>query len=164
MSKKIMTSAEKGICAAVQDDIPLEPKPFEMLAKKAGISEDEFIKKVNEFLDKGYIRRFGAAIRHRKAGITANGMGIWIVPEADRERIGKIMATFKEGSHCYERPSFEGWPYNLFTMIHGRTKEDCYEVAKKISEATGIKEYRLLFSSQEFKKESMVHFKEGLRW
>ena len=158
MSKKIMTSAEKGICAAVQDDIPLEPKPFEILAKKAGISEDEFIKKVNEFLDKGYIRRFGAAIRHRKAGITANGMGVWIVPEADRERVGKIMASFKEVSHCYERPSFEGWPYNLFTMIHGRTKEDCYEVAKKISEATSIKNYKLLFSSQEFKKESMVYF------
>jgi len=158
MSKKIMTSAEKGICAAVQDDIPLEPKPFEMLAKKAGISEDEFIKKVNEFLDKGYIRRFGAAIRHRKAGITANGMGVWIVPDEDRERVGKIMASFKEVSHCYERPSFEGWPYNLFTMIHGKTKEDCYEVAKKISEATGIKNYKLLFSSQEFKKESMVYF------
>ena len=158
MSKKIMTSAEKGICAAVQDDIPLEPKPFEMLAKKAGISEDEFIKKVNEFLDKGYIRRFGAAIRHRKAGITANGMGVWIVPDEDRERVGKIMASFKEVSHCYERPSFEGWPYNLFTMIHGRTKEDCYEVAKKISEATSIKNYKLLFSSQEFKKESMVYF------
>src|SRR3989337_411504 len=91
MSKKTMTSAEKGICAAVQDDIPLEPKPFEILAKKAGISEDEFIKKVNEFLDKGYIRRFGAAIRHRKAGIPANGMGVWIVPEADRKSVGKIM-------------------------------------------------------------------------
>ena len=158
MSKKIKTSAEKGICAAVQDDIPLEPKPFEILAKKAGISEDEFIKKVNEFLDKGYIRRFGAAIRHRKAGITANGIGEWIVPDEDSARVGKIMASFKEVSHCYERPSFEGWPYNLFTMIHGRTKEDCYEVAKKISEATGIKNYKLLFSSQEFKKESMVYF------
>ena len=159
MSKKTMTDVEKAICAAIQDDIPLEPRPFEKLAKKIGISEDEFIKKANDFLEKSYIRRFGAAIRHRKAGITANGMGIWIVPEADRERVGKIMATFKEVSHCYERPSFEGWPYNLFTMIHGRTKEDCYEVAKKISEAAGIKEYKLLFSSTEFKKESMVYFK-----
>jgi len=159
MSKKTMTAAEKAICTAVQDDMPLEPRPFEVLAKKVGVSEEEFINKVQEFLDKGYIRRFGAAIRHRKAGITANGMGVWIVPDADRERVGKIMATFKEVSHCYERPSFEGWPYNLFTMIHGRTKEDCYEVAKKISEAAEIKEYKLLFSSTEFKKESMVYFK-----
>ena len=154
MSKKTMTEAENAICAAIQDDIPLETRPFEKLAKKIGISEDEFIKKANEFLEKGYIRRFGAAIRHRKAGITANGMGVWIVREADRESVGKIMASFKEVSHCYERPSFEGWPYNLFTMIHGKTKEECYATAKKISEATGIKDYKLLFSSQEFKKES----------
>ncbi|MBI5327737.1 MAG: Lrp/AsnC family transcriptional regulator [Deltaproteobacteria bacterium] len=158
MSKKTMTDVEKAICTAIQYDIPLDPCPFETLAKKVGIPEDEFINKANEFLGKGYIRRFGAAIRHRKAGITANGMGVWVVPDEDRERVGKIMATFKEVSHCYERPSFEGWPYNLFTMIHGRTKEDCYDVAKKISEATGIKGYKLLFSSQEFKKESMIYF------
>ncbi|MDP2682250.1 MAG: Lrp/AsnC family transcriptional regulator [Deltaproteobacteria bacterium] len=158
MSKKTITNTEKAICAAVQDDIPLEPRPFETLARGIGISEGEFIKNVQELLDKGYIRRFGAALRHRKAGITANGMGVWIVQEADRERIGKIMASFKEVSHCYERPSFDGWPYNLFTMIHGKTKEECYETARKISEATGIKDYKLLFSSQEFKKESMVYF------
>lgn len=158
MSKKTMTDTEKAICAAVQHDIPLDPRPFEKLAKEIGMPEGEFIKKVQEFLDKGYIRRFGAAIRHIKAGITANGMGVWIVPEADRERVGKIMASFKEVSHCYERPSFEGWPYNLFTMIHGRTKQDCYETAEKISEATGVKDYKLLFSSKEFKKESMVYF------
>lgn len=158
MSKKTMTNTEKAICAAVQYDIPLEARPFEILAKGIDIPEEEFIKKIQEFLDKGYIRRFGAALSHRKAGITANGMGVWIVPEKDRESVGKIMASFKEVSHCYERPSFEGWPYNLFTMIHGKTKEECYATAKKISEATGIKDYKLLFSSQEFKKESMVYF------
>ena len=78
MSKRTMTETENAICAAIQDDIPLETRPFEKLAKKIGISEDEFIKKANEFLEKGYIRRFGAAIRHRKAGIAANGMGVWI--------------------------------------------------------------------------------------
>lgn len=158
MSKKTMTNTEKAICAAVQYDIPLEARPFEILAKGIDIPEEEFIKNIQEFLDKGYIRRFGAALSHRKAGITANGMGVWIVPGEDRERVGKIMASFKEVSHCYERPSFEGWPYNLFTMIHGKTKEECYATAKNISEATGIKDYKLLFSSQEFKKESMVYF------
>lgn len=158
MSKKTMTEIEKRICKEVQGDIPLTSRPFKELAEKIGISEDEFISKTNEFLKNGYIRRFGAALRHRKAGITANGMGVWVVPEPERERVGRIMASFKEVSHCYERPSFEDWPYNIFTMIHGKTKEECYAVAKKISEATGIKEYKLLFSSQEFKKESMVYF------
>lgn len=153
-----MTNTEKAICKAVQDDIPLESQPFGKLAKQIGISEDEFIKTVQRFLDTGYIRRFGAAIRHREAGIMANGMGVWIVPDTERERVGNIMASFKEVSHCYERPTFEGWPYNLFTMIHGKTKEDCYAVANKISEATGIKGFKILFSSQEFKKESMVYF------
>ncbi|MBI5681641.1 MAG: Lrp/AsnC family transcriptional regulator [Deltaproteobacteria bacterium] len=153
-----MTDIEKKICKEVQEDIPLIPRPFEELADKINISEDDFILKVNGFLEKGYIRRFGAAIRHRKAGITANGMGVWIVSEQDRERVGKIMASFKEVSHCYERPSFEDWPYNLFTMIHGRTKEECFDTAKRISDATGIKKYKILFSSQEFKKESMVYF------
>jgi len=160
MAKKDMTDIEKAVCNLVQGDIPLTTRPFLKLAQKVGISEEEFISKVQEFLDKGYIRRFGAAIRHREAGITANGMGVWVVPEAEREKVGRIMASFKEVTHCYERPSFPGWPYNLFTMIHGRTREDCLEVARRISEATGIgiKGYRLLFSSREFKKESMVYF------
>ncbi|MBI5892516.1 MAG: Lrp/AsnC family transcriptional regulator [Deltaproteobacteria bacterium] len=158
MGKKAMTDIEKQVCKLVQGDMPLNPQPFKELADKIGISEDAFISKINEFLENGYIRRFGAALRHRKAGITANGMGVWIVPESERERVGNIMASFKEVSHCYERPSFEDWPYNLFTMIHGRTKEECFEVAKRISDAAGIKEYNILFSSQEFKKESMVYF------
>lgn len=158
MGKKGMTDIEKAVCRAVQGDIPLTPRPFLKLAQEVGISEEEFISKVQEFLDKGYIRRFGAALRHREAGITANGMGVWVVPPPERERVGRIMASFKEVTHCYERPSFEGWPYNLFTMIHGRTKEECLEVARRISEATGIKEYRLLFSYREFKKESMAYF------
>lgn len=158
MSKKLLTALEEKICKAVQDDVPLTSRPFKELADRIGISEDEFISKVSEFLENGCIRRFGAALRHRKAGITANGMGVWVVPESERERVGSIMASFKAVSHCYERPSFEDWPYNLFTMIHGRTKEECFETAKKISDATGIKEYKILFSSQEFKKESMVYF------
>ncbi len=158
MGKKDMTETEKAICHAVQFDIPLIPRPFEKLANEIGVSEGFFIQKVQEFLDKGYIRRFGAALRHRKAGVTANGMGVWKVPEEDRESTGNIMASFKEVTHCYERPSFPGWDYNLFTMIHGKTKEDCFEIAGRISEATGITEYKLLFSSREFKKESMVYF------
>jgi DNA-binding Lrp family transcriptional regulator len=158
MSKKTMTELEKNICKAVQGDMPLTPRPFKELSEKLGIPESEFIAKVAEFLDKGYIRRFGAALKHRKAGITANGMGIWKVPEGDREKVGKIMSSYKEVTHCYERPSFPGWDYNLFTMIHGRKKEECYETAERISEATGIKNYKLLFSSREFKKESMVYF------
>ena len=149
---------EKKFIRLLQGDIPLTARPFREIARRIGISEDRCLEMGREFKAKGYIRRFGATLRHRQAGFNANGMGVWVVPERDRERVGKIMASFKEVTHCYERPAFEGWPYNLFTMIHGRTKEECFEIAGRISKATGITDYRLLFSSREFKKTSMRYF------
>lgn len=149
---------DKSLIRLLQGDISLTERPFKEISEKMGISEKEVIERGKTFLEKGYIRRFGATLRHRQAGFSANGMGVWIVPEEDRERVGGIMATFKEVTHCYERPSFEGWPYNLFTMIHGKSKEECFEIAKRISEATGIKKYGMLFSSKEFKKTSMKYF------
>lgn len=153
-----MNESEKKLCALLQGDIPLSERPFEEIGEKVGMSESEVIEHGKKYLEAGIVRRFGATLRHRQAGFSANGMGVWIVPEEDRERVGKIMASFKEVTHCYERPCFEDWPYNLFTMIHGQDKEECFEVAKKISEATGVKEYHLLFSSREFKKTSMKYF------
>ncbi len=87
-------------------------------------------------------------------------MVVWRVPAKQVEKVGKIMATFKEVSHCYERLTYPGWPYNLFTMIHGRTKEECEEVARKISKATDTKDFKLLYSTREFKKVSMKYFVE----
>lgn len=150
--------ADKNFIRALQGDIPLTERPFREIAEKLGISESQVIEKGKAFKEKKYIRRMGATLRHRQAGFSANGMGVWIVPEADRERVGAIMATFNEVTHCYERPSFEGWPYNLFTMIHGQSKEECFEVAARISKATGIADYNMLFSSREFKKTSMTYF------
>ncbi len=155
---EMFEETDKSLIRSLQGDIPLIERPFKEIAEKIGISEKEVIERGKTFLEKGYMRRFGATLRHRQAGFSANGMGVWIVPEEDRERIGGIMATFKEVTHCYERPSFEGWPYNLFTMIHGNSREECFEIAEKISEATGIKDYDMLFSSREFKKTSMKYF------
>lgn len=158
MTEPIFDETDKGLIRHLQGDIPLTERPFREIAEKMGISESALIERARQFKEKGYIRRFGATLRHRQAGFSANGMGVWIVPEEDRERVGKIMATFKEVTHCYERPSFEGWPFNLFTMIHGQSKEECFEVAERISGATGITDYKLLFSSREFKKTSMQYF------
>ncbi|MBI5043624.1 MAG: Lrp/AsnC family transcriptional regulator [Nitrospirae bacterium] len=155
-----LTETEKWIIRIIQDDMPVAEQPYKVIADHLGISEAEVIAKIKEFRKKGYIRRFGATLRHREAGISANGMGIWIVPKEDAERIGKIMASFKEVTHCYERPTFPDWPYNLYTMIHGKTREDCEAVAKKISEAIGIQDYKLLYSTKEFKKTSMRYFED----
>ena len=156
-----LTEKEKSLIRIIQADIPVAEQPYKAIAEQLGTTEAEVIAKIKEFREKGYIRRFGATLRHREAGISANGMGIWIVPKDDAERVGNIMSSFKEGTHCYNMPTFSYLHYNLYTMIHGKTREDCEAIAKKISEATGIKEYSLLYSTKEFKKTSMKYFEGG---
>ncbi len=155
-----LTEEDSKIIAAIQGDIPLTEEPFKEIAEKLGIPEDRLMGKVRSYQEKGYIRRFGAALRHRESGFKANGMGVWKAPPERAREVGEIMASFDQVSHCYQRPTFPGWDYNLFTMIHGRTEEECHTAARAISEATGIKEYRVLFSSRELKKSTMLYFQE----
>ncbi|MBC9783177.1 Lrp/AsnC family transcriptional regulator [Heliobacterium chlorum] len=156
----MLTEVDKKLIRLLQDDLPVTSRPFAVLAEQVGLTEEEVIARTKEYQEKGYMRRFGVALRHREVGFTANGMGCWDVPEERAEEVGKIMATFREASHCYQRPRFEGWPYSHFTMIHGESREECEAVAKRISEATGITNYRLLFSTEELKKTSMRYFME----
>jgi len=154
-----ITELDKKIMKCLQGDIPSTLTPYKDIAESAGTTEEQVIARINFYREKKWIRRFGATLRHAKAGFKANGMGVWKVPNPeDRQRLGEEMASFQEVSHCYERSSFDDWPYNLFTMIHGESKEDCERVARRISEKTGVKEYRMLYSAREFKKSSMKYF------
>lgn len=148
----------KKLVKGLQHDLPLTSRPYKEIASKSGITEEELLRSIKELQDTGIIRRIGAVVRHHRLGITANGMGVWKVSENDTERIGAIMASFPEVSHCYQRPVFADWPYNLFTMIHASTLEECEDIAARISEKTGLKDYKLLFSSKEFKKCSMIYY------
>jgi DNA-binding Lrp family transcriptional regulator len=154
-----ITDLDKKIMKVLQADISPSLTPYKDIAESVGIPEEEVLARINSYKTKKWIRRFGATLRHAKAGFTANGMGVWKVPNPDdRQRLGEEMAAFTEVSHCYERPSYEDWPYNLFTMIHGQSKQECEEIARRISEKTGVREYTLLYSSKEFKKSSMKYF------
>jgi DNA-binding Lrp family transcriptional regulator len=153
-----LTEQEKRIVRELQEDISLCYKPFQAIALNLGIAEEDLLTKVEEFKERGVIRRFSAVLRHRNVGIVANAMGVWCVPEEKAERVGAIMASFPQVSHCYQRVKQHNWPYNVYTMIHGKTTEDCEHVAKKISQDTGITDYRLLYSTRELKKSSMKYF------
>ncbi len=156
----MFTELEKKIIRELQGDLPLTKRPYKELADKLGIGEAELVAKVKEFTEQGIIRRFGAALRHREVGFTANAMVIWDVPDEQALDVGKIMATFNEVSHCYQRPRYPGWPYNMFTMVHGQSKQECEATAARISEKVGIKGYGLLYSTAELKKDSMKYFME----
>ena len=157
MSFKI-NDIEKKIIGILQKDIPLVPRPFAIMADEIGIDEDQFVKCVKSLVDRGIIRRFGATLRHQEAGFNSNAMVAWIVQEDVIEDIGNIMAQFNEVTHCYYRQPQKDWKYNLYTMIHGDQRDECYDIARRMSEKSGIKEYALLFSEKEFKKTSMEYF------
>jgi DNA-binding Lrp family transcriptional regulator len=160
----VLTIDEKALARLLQDDLPDVEAPFAALADALvaqGVPADEpwVLERTRAWADAGVIRRFGAAIKHAKTGFTANAMGVWDCPdEAEVERVGPIMASFAEVSHCYQRPRRPTWPHDLYSMIHGHSREECEEVAARIREATGLPPARLLYSAREFKKSSMRYF------
>jgi DNA-binding Lrp family transcriptional regulator len=99
-----------------------------------------------------------AVLHHREAGFRANAMGVWVVPSERAEEVGQIMGSFRGVSHCYLRPTYPDWPYSIFTMVHGQKATDCQAIIDAIAEATGIREYALLYSTKEYKKIRLRYF------
>ncbi len=158
----MFTQLEKKIVTELQEDLPLSSHPFKLIADRIGMKEEELLAKIREMKARGIIRRFGAVLRHQKTGYVANAMVVWRVPEERAKEVGSIMASFKEVSHCYQRAICPDWTYNLFTMIHGKSGEECERIATLISEKIKIEDYRLFYSTRELKKTSMKYFqKEG---
>jgi DNA-binding Lrp family transcriptional regulator len=155
---KRFTPLEKRLIAELQSELPESLYPYQAIAKKLAVSEPWVLNKIRTWVRQGIIRRIGAILYHRQAGFKANAMVIWKVPQRRVNRVGKIMASFPEVSHCYQRVTYPNWKYNLYTMVHGKTKKDCERTAHQIALKTGISDYQLLFSIREFKKQSMRYF------
>jgi len=123
-----------------------------------GIHEEELLDRIKSLKEQGILRRLGATLYHQRVGFKANAMVAWYVPNDLIDETGFLMATFTEVSHCYQRKIEEKWRYNLFTMIHGKSKKDCQSICKRIAEKTGIKDYVLLLTLKEYKKTSPQYF------
>ena len=147
----------QAICE-LQEDLPMISRPFDDMAQRLGVTIRELFCIAAEFEERGIMRRYSAVLHHRRAGFMANGMGVWKVPAERSEEVGKKMAAHPAVTHCYERPTFPDWPYTHFTMIHATSKEGCEGVVGEISEATGITDYLLLYSTREYKKTRVRYF------
>src|SRR6476661_5330417 len=162
--KNLETKAEKiseldrEYIRQLQKDIEIVKEPFKIITENLGISSTDLFNKIKEYEKIGIMRRFAAILRHRQAGFTANGMIVWKIPEEKVDDKGLKIASFPQVSHCYRRPVYPDWEFNLFSMIHARTIEAAEKIAKEISTVIGIKEYKILFSSREFKKERVKYF------
>ncbi len=153
-----MDNLREKLVRELQGDIPLVAEPFSEIAKRLGCSEAQVLEEIAKLSLEGIIRRFGAILGHRQAGFACNVLVMWEIPEAMVDKAGEYMASFEEVSHCYLRDTPEDWPYNLYTMIHGRNKEEVNRVVEGIAEKVNPCRYRVLKSVREFKKTSMVYY------
>jgi DNA-binding Lrp family transcriptional regulator len=157
-AKDPLTPADKQMIRVLQQDLAVEERPFDRWARQAQVSTPELLAAAWRFKDQKRMRRFSAVLRHREAGFSANAMGVWAVPAGKEEEFGKAAATFAAVSHCYLRPTYEDWPYNVFTMVHAPTPERCQEVFAAIAEVTGVHNFGALYSTREFKKTRVKYF------
>ena len=139
------------------------PSPTPAAAAALGLSQQELLDHLAAMQERGLLRRVAAILYHRRAGFSANGMGVWKVPDEQILEIGCRMAAVRGISHCYQRPTYEDWPYSVFTMAHGRSKEECDAILDAIAEQTGISERATLYSSTEFKKIRLLYFTEDFK-
>lgn len=153
-----LTDRDKDAIRALQLDLPATARPFLELAEQFGFNEQDLIDRGLQFQRTGQMRRYAAVLAHRKAGFTFNGMGVWKVPVERLEECGLTMASYRGVSHCYERPTYPDWPYNLFSMTHGRTKQDCEDVLTAIAKECSLDEYIVLYSTKEYKKTRVSYF------
>ncbi len=160
-----VTDEDIATIRATQGPMEVLREPFAPAAERLGVSQAAVLERLASLRERGALRRVAAILFHRRAGFSANGMGVWQVPEDEVLETGKRMAAFRGVSHCYQRPTYADWPYSVFTMAHGRSKEECDAILSSIADATGIHERATLYSSTEFKKVRMLYFTDSFaRW
>lgn len=158
MQAQPLTEKEIELIRRCQQNIPLSHDPFGDIARELQVEEEWLYATLRRWKENKTLRRFTAILYHQNAGYNANGMSVWQVPERRIVEVGKKMAAFPEVSHCYHRPALPNWPYNVYGMLHGKSKEEVEQIAEMISKKIGISEYTILFSVREFKKSSMQYF------
>ena len=151
---------DKQVIREAQEDLPLVSRPFDDMAQRLSLTVPELFAQLSEYQERKLMRRFSAVLYHRRSGFRANAMIVWKVPPERSEEVGMIMAENAAVTHCYERPTFPDWEYSHFTMVHAPTRDECEEIGRDISRATGITDNLLLYSTREYKKTRVRYFVE----
>lgn len=153
-----LTANEIEIIRLLQKDLPLHPRPFDVLARGSKLSGEELVAAARLFAERQQMRRFAALVDARRSNFSASVMGVWRVSADEVDAVGARMAAHKSVSQCYLRPTYEDWPYNVFTIVHGRSVDECEAILGELSEATGVDEMRALFPVKEFKRTRLAFF------
>jgi siroheme decarboxylase len=166
LEKQPYDELDVAVIRATQGDLPVVPEPYAAAAAELGMGADDLVAHLRGMADRGLLRRVAAILFHRRAGFSANGMGVWQVPDDRIAEVGPRMAAYRGISHCYQRPTYADWPYSIFTMAHGRSKDECDAILDAIAaENPEIQDRATLYSSTEFKKIRLLYFTEDFkRW
>ncbi len=147
-----LTPREIDCVRLLQRDLPLQPRPFEALAKNGGVPADELISTAKSLLKRGYMRRFSVSAQSRKPGFSTSAMAVWVVPEDRVDELGTLMSQHRAVSHCYLRPVYADWPYNLYTIVHGRSVDECESIINDLATDSGLTDKQALYPTREYKK------------
>jgi DNA-binding Lrp family transcriptional regulator len=147
-----LTPLEIECVQLLQRDLPLQPRPFDAIARTAGVGAEELLASARALHKRGQIRRFSATVHPRKAGFTASAMGVWVVPESNIDDYAAKLAQHRAVSHCYLRPVYDDWPYNLYTTVHARSVDECESVINDLAIDSGLSQKQALFPTKEYRK------------
>jgi siroheme decarboxylase len=153
-----LTPLEIEAVRLLQRDLPLQPRPFDALARTSTVDADDLLSSARTLLQRGQIRRFSAAVPARKQGFTASAMGVWIVPQENADEYAAKMVQHRAVSHCYLRPTYDDWPYNLYTTVHARSVDECESVINDLAIDSGVSQKQALFPTKEYKKSRPCFF------
>ena len=153
--KSTYEAADNRIIRGLHRGLAIESRPFLALAQELGTTENELLEVIRSLIADGVISRYGAVVRHDQVGYSSNVLVAWKIPEERIDEFEAVIQDLTEVSHGYERMSYPEWTYNVYTMIHGHSKDECLGVVGRISSAIKIKEYTLLFTKREFKKRKL---------
>jgi DNA-binding Lrp family transcriptional regulator len=153
-----LTPAEIECVRVLQRDLPLQPRPFDAMAKNNNVTSDELISTAKTLLKRGQMRRFGAVITSRKSGFSTSAMAVWIVPDTGVDEAGAKMSQNRAVSHCYLRPTYPDWPYNLYAVVHGRSVDECESIINDLATDNGLSEKQALYPTKEYKKSRLNFF------
>lgn len=156
----MLEEKDQQIVRALADGIPFVPRPYAVLAEKAGMEEAEFLSRMKKLKEQGILRRVGAVLQHRRAGFAANALCVWMVSEERLDEVGAAVSREPSVSHCYSRETAPNWPYNFYAMIHAQSRETCEKIANRISAENDLGERQTFYSVREWKKAAMRYFCE----
>jgi DNA-binding Lrp family transcriptional regulator len=160
-----LTPLEVEAVRILQRDLPLQPRPFEALARMSGLTAEDLVAAARTLHKRGQIRRFSASIQPRKAGFAASAMGLWVVPQHAADDYAARLTQHRAVSHCYLRPVYDDWPYNLYTIVHARSVDECESIIHDLAIDTGIQERQALFPVKEYRKVRATFFsREEEEW